>query len=100
MMYTITLQAVPAQTLSVQLGANLLRLKIQWMARFNHYRIDIAYLSGELITGGRIMNIGADLLDGLYPTKYLGQMYLIGEEPNSTNLGINNELVWIDGPTL
>lgn len=100
MMYTIRLQAVPAQTLSVQLGANLVRLKIQWMARFNHFRVDISYLDGALITGGRIMNIGVDLLNGLYPPAYLGQMYMIGSEPTPDNLGIDNELVWIDGPTL
>ena len=95
--YTIPLAAVPAQTLSCQLGANNLRLKIQWMTRFDKFRVDISYVNGELITAGRVMNVGVNMLDGLFPRASMGALVLLGDEPTPANLGIDNELVWTDG---
>lgn len=95
--YTIPLASVPAQTLSCQLGGNNLRLKIQWMTRFDKFRVDISYVNGELITAGRVMNVGVNMLDGLFPRANMGALVLLGDEPTPVNLGIDNELVWTDG---
>lgn len=95
--YTIPLDPVPAQTLSCQLGGNNVHIKIQWMTRFNKFRVDISYVNGRAITQGRVMNVGVNMLDGLYPRASMGALVLLGDDPTPANLGIDNELVWSDG---
>lgn len=95
--YTIPIDPVPAQTLSCQLGGNSVRIKIQWMTRFNKFRVDISYVNGRTITQGRVMNVGVNMLDGLYPRANIGSLVLLGDDPTPANLGIDNELVWSDG---
>lgn len=98
--YTIPLIAVPAQEFSAQLGANLLRFKIQWLTQYAAFRVDILRADNTPLTQGRILNVGADLLDGLYPTPAEGEfgtLELVGDEATPDNLGINNSLVWSNG---
>lgn len=95
--YLIPLDPVPAQALSCQLGANNLRIKIQWMTRYSKFRVDISYVNGLPITQGRILNVGVNLLDGLYPRATMGALVMLGDDPTPANLGIDNELVWSDG---
>ena len=98
--YSISLLQESAQVFSVQLGANLIRISIQWMERYKVFRMDASLQNGTVITAGRIMNIGADLFSDVYPTpasNISGSLTLIGDEPTPANLGLNNTLVWSNG---
>lgn len=95
--YNISLAAVPAQNFTAQLGQNTLSFKIQWQERFGYFRVDIGKQNGEMLTEGRIMNAGADLLSGLYPSvsnNSYGSLTVKGEHPSPSNLGVDNKLVW------
>lgn len=98
--YIIPLIPVPAQEFSAQPGANLLRFKMQWLTQYEVFRVDIMRSNNVPLTQGRILSVGADLLDGLYPTPEdgeFGSLVLIGDEATPENLGINNTLVWTNG---
>jgi hypothetical protein len=97
--YSVSLLAVPAQSFSVQLGKNLLKIKIQWMPRVDSFRIDISKSNDAPVTSGRFLNVGVDLLAGLYPApeEPYGSLILIGDEATPDNLGINNTLVYTNG---
>lgn len=95
--YNISLATVSAQNFTAQLGQNTLSFKIQWQERFGYFRIDIGKQNGELLTAGRIMNIGVDLLSDLYPSAVgvgYGSLKMTGESPTPNNFGIDNKLVW------
>lgn len=98
--YKIDLLPVAAQNISAPLGSNELTMKIQWQERFGYFRIDISDQSGNILTAGRVMNIGPDMLSQLYPSnesaKY-GSMKMVGSTPTPENLGIDNSLVWNNG---
>lgn len=98
--YTIPLIQVPAQEFSAQLGANLLRFKIQWLTQYEMFRVDILRADNTPVTQGRILNAGVDLFNSVYPTPeegLYGTLVLTGDEPTPDNLGLNNALVWNDG---
>lgn len=95
--FNISLLNVPAQEFWVPLGENTLNIKIQWQERFGYFRADIAKQNGEMLTAGRIMNIGSDLLANLYPApdgNGYGSLKMAGSVPAPENFGIDNKLVW------
>lgn len=96
--YKVGVQALPAQTLSAQLGSNTLVLEMQWMARLEVFRVDISTAAGVVLTAGRFLLPGVDLLAGLYPPSKVayGSLILEGNQPTPDNLGIDNMLVWSD----
>lgn len=97
--YNISIIPAPAQNFTVQLGQNTLSFKIQWQERFGYFRADIGKQNGEILTAGRIMNVGVDLLQGLYPSSTsnsYGSIKVVGDIPTPSNFGIDNKLVWSD----
>lgn len=98
--YIVPLLAEPAQNFSAQLGDYLLYFRLQWMVREEVFRVDISLPDDVPLTLGRILNVGADLLSGLYPTPEAGQygsLIMSGDTPTPDNLGIDNQLVWSNG---
>lgn len=98
--YTIPLIQVPAQEFSVQLGVNLLKFKMQWMTQYEMFRVDILRADNTPVTQGRILAVGANLFDGIYPTPEEGEygvLTLVGDEATPDNIGLNNSLVWTNG---
>lgn len=96
--YGVHLQSLPAQTLTAALGGNTLTIELQWMARMGVFRVNILTAQEVMLTAGRYLQPGADLLSGLYPppdTDY-GSLILEGDEPTPDNLGVTNQLVWSD----
>lgn len=96
--YRVGVQPLPAQTFSAQLGPNTLTIELQWMARFEVFRVNILSASGLTLTAGRFLQPGADLLMGLWPPSGIsyGSLILEGKQPSPENLGIDNVLVWSD----
>ena len=96
--YKVTVQALPAQTFSARLGANSLTIELQWMARFEVFRVNILTALGVTLTAGRVLLPGVDLLAGLYPPPQIsyGSLTLEGDQPTPDNLGVANLLVWSD----
>jgi hypothetical protein len=96
--YSVSLVASAAQSFSAQLGSNTLRFKIQWQERFGYFRVDISTSTGLVLTQGRIMHPGVDLLASIYPkpTQGYGTVVLTGEPATPLNLGVDNKLVWSD----
>ncbi len=96
--YKVGVQALPAQTLSAPLGSNTLVLEMQWKARLEVFRVDISTAAGLVLTAGRFLLPGVDLLAGLYPPPKVayGSLILEGNQPTPDNLGIDNMLVWSD----
>ncbi|SEP57276.1 hypothetical protein SAMN03159444_00088 [Pseudomonas sp. NFACC02] len=97
--YKVEVQSLPAQTFSAALGNNTLTIEIQWMSRFEVFRVNILSPQGALLTAGRYLLPDVDLLAGLYPPSDIdyGSLMLEGEPPTPANLGITNTLVWSDG---
>ncbi|MDG9888165.1 phage baseplate plug family protein [Pseudomonas juntendi] len=96
--YKVGIQALPAQKLSAQVGNNTLVLEMQWMARIEVFRVDISTAAGAVLTAGRFLLPGVDLLAGLYPPPKVayGSLTLEGKQPTPDNLGVDNMLVWSD----
>lgn len=95
--YNISIIPTPAQNFTVQLGQNTLSFKIQWQERFGYFRVDIGKQNGEILTAGRIMNVGVNLLGDLYPspsTGGYGSLKVVGDIPTPQNFGVANRLVW------
>lgn len=96
--FQIEVQALPAQTLTAQLGTNTLTLELQWMVRLENFRVSIITANGEPLTSGRFLLPGVNLLGGLYPPPRVayGSLTLEGKQPTPDNLGVDNMLVWSD----
>ena len=96
--YKVEVQSLPAQTFSAQLGSNTLTLELQWMARLAVFRVNISTAAGTVLTAGRFLQPGVDLLAGLYPPPKAayGSLTLEGKQPTPDNLGVDNTLVWAD----
>ncbi|MBH3383911.1 hypothetical protein I5S84_27885 [Pseudomonas putida] len=96
--FQVDIQALPAQTTTAQLGSNTLKLELQWMARTEVFRVDISTASGSLLTAGRFLLPGVNLMSGLYPPPKVayGSLTLEGKQPTPGNLGVDNMLVWTD----
>jgi hypothetical protein len=96
--YKVAMQALPAQTFSARLGKNTVTIQLQWMARLEVFRVNILTSAGAILTAGRFLQPGSDLLAGLYPPpkNTYGSLILEGEQPTPDNLGVTNLLVWSD----
>lgn len=96
--YKVAIQALPAQTLSARLGNNTLVIELQWVARWEVFRVNILTPLGVILTAGRYLLPGSDLLSGLYPPPKIvyGSLTLQGDMPSPENLGVTNTLVWSD----
>ncbi|CAM3218515.1 phage baseplate plug protein [Pseudomonas fluorescens] len=96
--YSVSMQALPAQTLVARLGKNSLTIELQWMVRMSVFRVNILTSLGLTLTSGRYLLPNVDLLAGLYPRpsiKY-GSLFLEGDLATPENLGVDNLLVWTD----
>lgn len=96
--YKVSVQALPAQTLSARLGTNTLTIELQWMARVEVFRVNILTSLGVTLTAGRYLLPNVDLLAGLFPPPEIdyGSLILEGDLPAPDNLGVTNLLVWSD----
>ncbi|WP_060476727.1 phage baseplate plug family protein [Pseudomonas monteilii] len=96
--YKVQVQALPAQTFTAQLGVNTLTIELQWAVRLQVFQVNIRAASGALLTAGRYLLPGVDLLAGLYPPSKVayGSLTLEGAQPTPDNLGKDNLLVWSD----
>lgn len=96
--YKVDIQALPAQTFRARLGSHTLTLQLQWQARYDVFRVNILTSLGVMLTAGRYLVPGSDLLAGLYPppANDYGSLVLEGSPPTPENLGIDNTLVWSD----
>lgn len=98
-LYSINLQAIPAQSLTAQLGANLMRIKLQWQERTQVFRVDIADAQNVPVVAGKFLNPQVDLFADIYPAENVGKyglLTIIGDQPTPDNLGVTNTLVWTD----
>ncbi|EPK6619372.1 phage baseplate plug family protein [Serratia marcescens] len=80
------------QRFRVQLGAHYLVFRLRWLTRFNYFCVDI-YESGEPVFLGRVLHPDIDLLAGLNTD--IGKLFLRGESPTISNLGVTNKLEWV-----
>ncbi|WP_059395634.1 phage baseplate plug family protein [Pseudomonas putida] len=96
--FKVQVQALPAQDFTAQLGANTLTIELQWAVRLQVFQVNIRTASGAMLTAGRYLLPGVNLLAGLYPPSKVayGSLTLEGDQPTPTNLGIDNVLVWSD----
>lgn len=96
--YSVAVQALPAQTFTARLGKNTVTVELQWMARFEVFRVNILTALGVPLAMGRLLLPNVNLLAGLYPppTVAYGSLVLEGELATPENLGIDNVLVWSD----
>jgi hypothetical protein len=96
--YSVSLQALPAQTLTARLGKNSLTIEIQWMVRPGLFRVNILTALGVALTSGRFLLPNVDILAGVYPPPSIsyGTLSLQGDLATPANLGIDNILVWSD----
>ena len=96
--YSVAVQALPAQTFTARLGKNTVTVELQWMARFEVFRVNILTALGSPLTMGRFLLPNIDLLAGLYPPPSIsyGSLVLEGNPATPDNLGIDNVLVWSD----
>lgn len=81
------------QRFRVQLGNHYLVFRLRWLTLHRYFCVDI-YESGEPVTLGRALLPGINLLDGL--NTRIGKIILRGEEPTPENLGIDNQLQWVE----
>jgi hypothetical protein len=81
------------QRFRVQLGAHYLVFRLRWLTRFNYFCVDI-YESGEPVVLGRVLHPDIDLLAGLNTD--IGKLFLRGESPTISNLGVTNKLEWVE----
>lgn len=80
----------PFLKFQIDLSGVLVAIHLRWQARYDLYSVDI-YDGDKPITLGRALHPGIDLLHGL--NLGLGKLYLEGEEPTPSNLGIANKLI-------
>lgn len=81
------------QRFRVQLGNHYLVFRLRWLTMYRYFCVDI-YESGVPVTLGRALLPGINLLDGL--NTGIGKIILRGVEPTPENLGIDNQLQWVE----
>ncbi|MGN8278163.1 phage baseplate plug family protein [Pseudomonas sp. SMN5] len=96
--YSVAVQTLPAQTFVARLGQNTVTIELQWMVRFEVFRVNILTALGVPLTMGRFLLPNVNLLAGLYPPPVIsyGSLTLEGDPATPENLGIDNMLVWSD----
>lgn len=81
------------QRFRVQLDTHYLVFRLRWLTRFHYFCVDI-YENGEPVVLGRALHPNVDLLAGLNTN--IGKLYLRGESPTVSNLGVTNKLEWVE----
>lgn len=81
-----------SQHFTVTLNNHNLRFTLNWLTRYNYFRVDIRDSDENPIALGRALHVGVNLLAGLNVS--IGDIILEGEMPTIANLGINNQLKW------
>ena len=83
------------QTFSVELVGREITFKLDWCGY-----VDMPFWNLDLLERGLPLVLGLKLVPGcdlIGPYKLdLGQLWLVGEEPTLDNLGVDNQLVWIE----
>lgn len=82
------------QSLSVQLGDNLVDLEINYLTRFDQWTMNVS-VGGVVKIAGAMLLPSADLSESFRAG--LGKFMFAGDVPTLDNLGKNNQLVWTDG---
>lgn len=72
----------------VNLGGTVVRVRVNWLTRYEYFTVDLSDDSGPLISG-RGLHPQVNLLEG---TGLGGSLYIEGDEPTPDNLGVNNKL--------
>ena len=80
------------QRFRVQLGPHYLVFRLRWLTRFNYFCVDI-YQNGDAVALGRALHPNVNLLSGINTD--IGKLYLRGESPTISNLGVTNKLEWV-----
>jgi uncharacterized protein DUF6983 len=80
------------QRFRVQLGEHYLAFRLRWLTRYGYYCVDILE-NGQPVVLGRALHPDVNILAGLNTN--IGAIYLRGESPTVSNLGVDNKLEWI-----
>ncbi|RTQ01305.1 hypothetical protein EKN38_13100 [Enterobacter sp. WCHEn045836] len=80
------------QRFRIQLGSHYLVFRLRWLTRFEYFCVDILE-NGNPVVLGRALHPDVNLLAGLNTD--IGALYLRGDSPTVSNLGVNNKLEWI-----
>lgn len=79
------------QRFRVQLGSHYLVFCLRWLTRYGYYCVDILE-KGQPIVLGRALHPDVNILAGINTD--IGAIYLRGENPTVSNLGVDNKLEW------
>lgn len=83
------------QTFTVTLGDREITFELDFMGYTDHPAWNCnLYENGKPLVYGLLLVTGGDLLAPYHLN--LGQLWMAGDEPTLENLGIDNELVWIE----
>lgn len=77
----------------IQLSERTLRLELRWLYLYGFYAVDV-YENGDALTLGRGLHPQMNIL--AYDQTGLGQLYLEGDSPTLSNLGVDNKLRYND----
>lgn len=97
-MLTIPLRSGAAnahQRFSVQLGDNLLDFEIDYISYLDlpAWSMNIKR-DGSILVAGAMLEPGSDVIQSYEAG--IGRFVFVGSEPTLTNLGVDNQLVWVD----
>lgn len=76
--------------LRTTLAERQIELRVDWLTRYGYYSADI-YVDGELVTAGRGMHLGVNLLRY---TDVPGELAITGVEPTPETIGRTANLVY------
>ena len=88
---------VAYQQFNIQLGAFKLQIKISWVTRHEYFIADLSDITSSseiIISKGRVLHLGVDLLGGNIRAEKYGTFIPIGVEPTITNIGTTSGLNW------
>lgn len=77
------------QKFSVTLDGTLVTFRLQWLTQYGYFLVSL-YSGDTAIARGRGLHPGVNLLDGLNVD--IGPIYLEGDAPTVSNLGVDNKL--------
>ncbi len=81
------------QEFSVQLGEWFCEFKL-FILENGQWNFDMRR-DGSLVVAGAILTPNVDLW-ATYPDLQMGKLVMVGEEPTLDNLGVANNLVWVN----